>query len=195
MAVPVARAESILLAAARVFSAKGYAATSMREISQASGASLGSIYYHFRSKEEILRALICDNFRRVRGSLEERLEAAEGARERLVVFVENHVTFFVNHIEEMRVMSHELDTLKGEAGEEVATLRREYAARVREILGRLRPDLSQGDLRMSSLCLFGMLNWTYRWFHTLPSEVDPARLGRRMAALFLDGFLDSRPVD
>lgn len=188
------RVESILGAAARVFSEKGFAATTMREVAKESGASLGSIYHHFESKEEILRAIMVQNFQRVSQSLEEKLRLVTEPRRALELFVENHVAFFARHLDEMRVMSHELDTLGGTAGEEVAELRRAYTATLRDTLARLRPDLSSGDLRIATLCLFGMLNWTYRWFHTLPTEVDPARLGRRMAALFLDGFLDATPV-
>jgi len=185
------RPDAILAGAARVFSAQGYAATSMREIAAETGASLGSIYHHFTSKEDLLRSILCENFRRVDETLAERLDSVADPREALVAAVENHVAFFARHLDEMRVMSHELDTLTGEAGAEVADLRRRYSARVTDILRRLRPDLSEGDLRIASLCLFGMVNWTYRWFHTLPSEVDAGRLGRRMAGLFLDGFVEA----
>jgi TetR/AcrR family transcriptional regulator len=190
---PASRGEAILAGAARAFAENGWAATSMREVATATGASLGSIYHHFESKEDLLRAILCSNFRRVAESLEERLAKVTDPREALVATVANHVAFFARHLDEMRVMSHELDTLTGEAGAEVAALRRAYAARVTGLLGQLRPDLGSGDLRVASLCLFGMVNWTYRWFHTLPSEVDAERLGRRMAALFLDGFADRSP--
>ena len=86
-------------------------------------------------------------------------------------------------------MSHELDSLSGAAGDEVVRLRRAYTQVAREILERLRPDLSRDDLQVATLSLFGMLNWTYRWFHTLPKDTDAAALGRRMAALFSDGFV------
>lgn len=183
------RAEAILEGAARAFSTRGYAATSMREIAQATGSSLGSIYYHFSSKEGILHALLCSNFRRVQTSLDERLEGVADPRQSVEVFVENHVAFFARHLEEMRVMSHELDTLEGPAGDEVADLRRSYTRRARDLLRRLRPDLPETELQVATLCLFGMLNWTYRWFHTVTPKIDAGRLSRQMSALFLDGFL------
>lgn len=187
------RIGAILAAAAAIFSHKGFAATTMREIASRSGASLGSIYYHFRSKEEILRALICGNFRRVQRALEERLTGQEGPRETLELLVENHVDFFARHLDEMRVMSHELDTLGGAAGREVAALRRAYFERLRGLLGELRPDLTDADLHVATLSLFGMLNWTYRWIETVRDTMEPAALGRRMSALFLDGFLNGAP--
>lgn len=182
------RVEAILAGAAQAFSRNGYAATSMREIAQVTGASLGSIYYHFQNKEDILRALICDNFRRVQESLEKRLDGVEAADEALAVFIDNHVRFFADHLDEMRVMSHELDTLGGEAGGEAAELRQRYARRLIDILARIRPDLPATELRIQGLCLFGMLNWTYRWFHTVAPDIGAAGLAQRMLDLFLVGF-------
>lgn len=49
--------EAILDAGEDLFSKNGFRAVSMREIAQASGANLGSISYHFGSKDGLLRAI------------------------------------------------------------------------------------------------------------------------------------------
>lgn len=49
--------EAILDTAEDLFSKNGFRAVSMREIAQASGANLGSISYHFGSKDGLLRAI------------------------------------------------------------------------------------------------------------------------------------------
>lgn len=49
--------EAILDAAEELFSTSGFEAVSMRDIAQASGANLGSIGYHFGSKDGLLRAV------------------------------------------------------------------------------------------------------------------------------------------
>ncbi len=48
----------ILKAALDLFSHRGYGATSMRDIAEKSGASIGSVYHHFTEKEEIFRTLL-----------------------------------------------------------------------------------------------------------------------------------------
>ena len=53
--VDSATRERILLEAARLFRHHGYAATTLREVADASGIKAGSIYYHFGSKDEIDR--------------------------------------------------------------------------------------------------------------------------------------------
>jgi len=50
--------EQVLEAAARLFTSRGFAATSTREIAEAVGIRQASLYYHFAGKDEILEALL-----------------------------------------------------------------------------------------------------------------------------------------
>lgn len=50
--------EQVLEAAARLFTSKGYAATSTREIAEAVGIRQASLYYHFAGKGEIVTELL-----------------------------------------------------------------------------------------------------------------------------------------
>lgn len=50
--------QAILEEALSLFSTQGFAATTMRQIAAKAGVSLGSIYNHFSSKEEIFLAII-----------------------------------------------------------------------------------------------------------------------------------------
>lgn len=56
-----ARRDQILEAATTCFTRKGFSATSMADVIKESGMSSGSIYSHFKSKEEILQATINRN--------------------------------------------------------------------------------------------------------------------------------------
>ena len=55
-----ARRRAILDVASEVFLAQGYAAASMSEIATRLGGSKGTLYNYFRSKEELIGALIAD---------------------------------------------------------------------------------------------------------------------------------------
>ncbi|HEY7105605.1 MAG TPA: helix-turn-helix domain-containing protein [Acidimicrobiia bacterium] len=68
------RAE-ILAVAAELFTERGYDSTSLREIAERLGLTKAALYYHFHSKDEILRALI-EPMGAVLAELVERLEAA-----------------------------------------------------------------------------------------------------------------------
>ena len=51
--------ESILTAAAELMRHKGYGAVGMKDIAQASGAPIGSLYHHFpRGKDELVESAL-----------------------------------------------------------------------------------------------------------------------------------------
>ncbi len=56
--------DRILAAALRLFNESGTAAVSTNHIADALGISPGNLYYHFRNKEEIIRALFEQQFAR-----------------------------------------------------------------------------------------------------------------------------------
>ena len=52
--------QKIMICALRLFSSKGYAETTIRDIASAVGITPGSIYGHFNSKEELLHYMLTD---------------------------------------------------------------------------------------------------------------------------------------
>jgi AcrR family transcriptional regulator len=71
--------DRILDAAERLFAAKGFSGTSLREVTASAGVNVAAIHYHFGSKEELLRAVlsrIVEPANRERLELLDRAEAA-----------------------------------------------------------------------------------------------------------------------
>ncbi len=64
------RRQQIVKAASRLFFEKGFDRTTMREISQASGLTMGSLYDYVRSKDDILVLVYKDVVQRFRFSLD-----------------------------------------------------------------------------------------------------------------------------
>ncbi|WP_346618641.1 helix-turn-helix domain-containing protein [Blastococcus montanus] len=56
--------EEVLDAAAELFTTRGYAATSTRQIAEAVGIRQASLYHYFRTKDDILEALLSDTVTR-----------------------------------------------------------------------------------------------------------------------------------
>lgn len=52
------RREAILNAATRLFAEKGFTDTSIAELAAATGVAEGTIFYHFKSKEDLLLAIL-----------------------------------------------------------------------------------------------------------------------------------------
>jgi AcrR family transcriptional regulator len=189
--------EFILRTSARIFAEKGYHSTSMRDISRETNVSLAGLYYYCRSKEELL-FLIQDNcFGHVLERLVERLQETTDPTEKLRLVIENHLSFFAANMAEMKVLSHEADSLAGEMYQHVSGKKQQYTKLVRRILSGVQGRQAQSgggnngaqkiNLTVATYALFGMMNWIYNWYDPRgPLSVDD--LVDNITRLFLNGF-------
>ena len=163
----------------------------MRDISRATGVSLAGLYHYCKSKEELL-FLIQDNcFGRVLERLEERLLEVSDPMSRLRIFIENHLSFFAANMAEMKVLSHEAESLAGDLHTHVATKKDKYTKLAREILSAIqtRPESkSEVDLTVATYALFGMMNWIYNWYDPR-GKLTVSELVDNVTGLFLHGFV------
>lgn len=79
--------QRIIDAASELFYHKGYNLTSFSDIAAAAGLSRGNFYYYFKTKDEILSAVIAQRVRSIRGMLEAWDHQCGGPQERLRRFV------------------------------------------------------------------------------------------------------------
>ena len=74
--------EAILATALRLFSERGYFNTSIHDIRREAGVSIGAIYHHFGTKEQLAKALYDDLLARMGQAIEGAIGAHAGCRER-----------------------------------------------------------------------------------------------------------------
>ena len=189
--------EFILRTAARIFAEKSYHSTSMRDISRETNVSLAGLYHYCKSKEELL-FLIQDNcFGRVLERLEERLREVDDSVVKLRIVIENHLSFFAANMAEMKVLSHEAESLRGDLHAHVSTRKNTYARLVRNVLIEVqatRASDRQVDLTVATYALFGMMNWIYNWYDP-NGKLKVNALAQNLTQLFLGGFLERSLLD
>ena len=182
--------EFILRTAARIFAEKSYHSTSMRDISRATNVSLAGLYHYCRSKEELL-FLIQDNcFGRVLERLEQQLGEVKDPGAKLRLFIENHLSFFAANMAEMKVLSHESESLRGDLHVHVSTRKDSYTKLARKILQEVqdsREHQQPVDLTVATYALFGMMNWIYNWYDP-EGKLKVHDLAQHLTQLFLGGF-------
>ena len=182
--------EFILRTAARIFAEKSYHSTSMRDISRATNVSLAGLYHYCRSKEELL-FLIQDNcFGRVLERLEQQLETVKDPVARVSLFIENHLSFFAANMAEMKVLSHESESLRGDLHAHVSTRKDNYTKLARRILQEVqdaREHKQPVDSTVATYALFGMMNWIYNWYDP-QGKLKVHDLAQHLTQLFLGGF-------
>jgi len=183
--------EFILRTSARIFAEKSYHSTSMRDISRDTGVSLAGLYHYCKSKEELLFLIQDHCFGRVLEQLDKRLKGISDPFEKLRVFIDNHLSFFAANMAEMKVLSHEAESLGGDLHEHVSTKKEKYARLARKILREIheqRQVKHQIDLTVATYALFGMMNWIYNWYDPR-GKLSVSQLVDNISRLFLSGFL------
>ena len=187
------RLDEILGHATAVFCDKGYDAASMRDLSRATGMSLAGLYYYFESKEKLLYLIQKHAFETILAGLRKGLEGVSDPEQRVRVFIQNHLEYFLANQKAMKVLSHEDEALKDSYGAEVRAIKREYyriCLGLVEDLMRARGVEFSG--RIAVLSLFGMMNWIYTWYNPR-MDADAGALARQMSDIFLNGVLCGSP--
>jgi len=191
-----AKRAELLRIAIKLFKERGFQSTKLADIAQAAGLDRASIYYYVSSKDELFHES-------VEGVLDESIKLAKKlladgqlrSIERLrriyvalmVSYEENYPATFVYIQEQM----HQV------AGDETAwaqEIMKKTRAFDQILLGFIRGAIEAGDLRDDLLprlvenALFGMLNWTHRWF--VPGGGMSGReVGEALWSIFTDGML------
>jgi TetR/AcrR family transcriptional regulator, cholesterol catabolism regulator len=183
------REDQVRAAALRLFRAKGYHATSMRDIASAIGINKGSLYSYIRAKEDLLIPV----FERAMGVLLEEMErisddASLGPTERLRRAIHAHVTAVADNLDVLTVYLSEWRQLGAESLSTVRQQRERYASLFRQILddgvqsGEFRPM----DTRIAMLGMIGMCNYLFRWYRP-DGPLTPGEIADELTELVMRG--------
>jgi len=190
--VDTATRERILLEAARLFRHHGYAATTLREVADASGIKAGSIYYHFESKEQILGEVLDTGIQVVAEAVKHRVDAlppTATARARIAAAIEGHLWGLLHHGDFTSANIRIYGQIPNAAKTRHRLVRRAYADYWDQLLAQalasdeLRADTSTDVIR---LFLIGALNWTVEWYN--PQKGSFPDFVRQVTAIIFDGI-------
>ena len=188
--------QKILKTAAKIFADKGFHKTSVRDISRATRMSLAGLYYYFTTKEELLYLIQERCFVTLLQRWEQAATVETDVRTRIRVFAENHLSFFLHNMHEMKVMAHEDESLTGEFNDKILVLKRRYVKVIMDLIVELRErENGKGiDLRVATFSLFGMMNWIYTWYQ--PKRDLPLRqLTEQMLRIYFFGVLQGGAME
>jgi TetR/AcrR family transcriptional regulator, cholesterol catabolism regulator len=172
------RREELLAAAATVFSARGYEGASLREICAAAGILPGSMYHHFRSKEDLFVSVHGEGFRHLNEVVDRALDGVSGPWERIEAAIAAHLGELVERSDVVAVTSASLFHMEGSNLQR--RLNRERAAyedRFRKLIQAL-PLPADVDRSLLRLTLLGAVNWTRVWYRS--GKRTPAQIAHHL---------------
>jgi len=83
----------IIETTAAIFNTKGYAGTSMSDITEATGLTKGAVYGNFGNKEDVALAVFDYNHGKVSGLIQQRIQSAKTYHDKLMVYAQVYDQF------------------------------------------------------------------------------------------------------
>ena len=175
--------DRFLDAAARLFRAKGFEATTVREIARAARMLPGSLHYRYPTKDSLLLALMKRGEDADLVGIRAAIRGERDPVERLRLALRARLRYLLSR-PASQVVLFEWRSLKGTARDEMIRLRDRYEAFWSGLLyeaagtGRLHPGI---DLSLLRFLLFGAINGVALWYHAdgprTPDEISDAFWG------------------
>jgi AcrR family transcriptional regulator len=168
------RRQALLTAAAQLFRDQGFDATSTRDIAAAVGMHSGSPFYHFKSKDALLYAVMEAGMHaalaRQARALVDATARADTSQAQLRCLIRAHFDILLGPGNDfVPVMLYEHRALSAHQCASLAQLQSAYESAWTPVLEALH---ASGHLRapvkLSRLLILGALNWSVQWF-------DPAK--------------------
>ncbi len=164
---PVSRREQIYLVAGRLFSERGYHATSMRDLAAELGIQGGSLYAHISGKEQLLIEIVNRAAAQFDAALFSLRDEALGPQDKLREAMTRHLTVIAENMDSATVFFHEWKHLSAEPLAAVIAWRDGIEAFYRELVregvqaGVYRADL---NVKMAANLVLSSVNWAYTWY-------------------------------
>jgi AcrR family transcriptional regulator len=177
------RRRDIIATAARLFAERGYQTTSISDLAEATGLTVGGLYHYFDGKDDLLIAICDDLLEPLLVEAREIGRQGSTAREELALVMRAWLEHVASHRHHLLVFSQERQAIERETRwRHVRAQREEFETLLDEILRRGEADRSMSfdDRRLTLLALLGMVNYTPVWLRPR---------GRLSAAEIADGYL------
>jgi AcrR family transcriptional regulator len=185
------RNSEILLEAAKLFAAKGYDGTSIRDIARAVGVAQASLYHFFADKREIHSTVVSISVERLLCLIREKLETCTTAADRVEGFARAHA----QHISENAPFYFAAALGYNELTDPVVKARVQRMRDTYEemLRGIVRDGIESGefrelDVKLAARAIISCLNWMARWWR--PDGPDSAEtIASEYVRLIIRGFL------
>ncbi|SQF99484.1 TetR family transcriptional regulator [Paucimonas lemoignei] len=166
MTDPQSARGKLLHVSAHLFRNKGYERTTVRDLAAAVGIQSGSIFHHFKSKDEILRSVMEETIVYNTALMRAALDKVDTVRERVLALIRCELQSIMGGSgEAMAVLVYEWRSLSTEGQARVLALRDVYEQLWLQVLGEAKEaGYIKGDVFVTRRFLTGALSWTTTWF-------------------------------
>ncbi len=159
--------EDVVRAAGRLFAARGYHGTSMRDLGKELGLLGSSLYSHVSSKQDLLVEVVEEGARLFEQSAEKALATEGTAADRLDALIAGHVAVVIDNIDVARTFLNEARMLDSAQRARIVDARDHYEEAFRSVIREGIEDCSfskDTDPKTASIFILSILNALERWY-------------------------------
>ena len=184
------RRGEVIDAAARVFARRGYDATTIDDLVEATGLPRGSLYHYTTGKQDLLiqihKRFIAPLLEQGRAIEARALPPADTLRAVAHALMENIAAYR----DQVTVFFHEWRVIEGDPRwEEILEERRQFEAIIDRALerGMREGDFAAQDRRIARLGFLGMINYAPQWFEP-DGRMSAAAIAQQFSDTYLGGL-------
>ncbi|MBX9670842.1 MAG: TetR/AcrR family transcriptional regulator [Candidatus Obscuribacterales bacterium] len=158
------RRQEILDTAATMFAKKGFDGTSIADIAQRCGVSKALLYHYYPSKDALLYDMLHSHCELLVGTANDALQHADQPQSQLQSLIRALMNLYMDSRNKHIVLLNDLHCLSVEQQSTIKRLEKSILQIIKDILEKLRPDLTEPMRTSLAMYLMGAINWTYTWF-------------------------------
>lgn len=191
----LAKRKELVRVAAGIFRTKGYRATTFNDIAAHTEIDRATLYYYFGSKQEIFQEAIqgaltanLEGFRTVLAN--KGLSTSDRIRELVRLLMQSYHDYYPYLFV---YLQQDIDTIIEPKSDWARTVNAQVKMIEDTFNDLIRQGMAEGAFRrdipvlLSENAIFGMLNWTHRWYQP-EGKLSPREIADAFTAIFFDGI-------
>lgn len=160
--------EDVVQAAGRLFAARGFHGTSMRDLGEELGLLGSSLYSHVESKEQLLVEVVQNGAELFQELADSVAVSTVPPDQRVADLIRGHVEIITGHQDQSATFLNEARFLPGRSRDAIVAMRDRYEATFREVIA---DGIASGAFReqnpaLASILVLSVLNALTRWYHS-----------------------------
>ena len=190
MDVSNARTTEVIVKAAELICEKGFEATTVNDISRATGLTKGGLYHYISGKRDLLYQIMRFGMEMLEAEVVDAVREIDDPEERLRTLIRLHVELIATGKGALTTLQEETQGLEPRQRKEIRAYKRADFDFVREMLEELKRKrrLRNLDTAVATFNILGMVLFFARWYRE-NGKFDPSKVGDEIAEIALGGIL------
>ena len=184
------RKTRIINEATILFAEKGYHTTTLDEVATKMGVTKAALYYYFRNKEAIIRAIMRKSLDRMNKAIS-LSKSKLSPKDKLHKFIAYLVEFNADGAELTKILFEQTHALPKRTRDSIKRKKKEVDKALQNILHEGVEDGSFAidDVKIVSYAILGLCIWTYRWYRP-NGRLTPEQISEVFINLLERGYLN-----